>query len=153
MATDSNALSESALQDLAERIEAADGPDREIDAAIYQMLNPHMEPIPATAGRFYDPSKTSRQSAVRYHISGGATGLAPRYTASLDEATTLVPGPDWEWSLEVQMGHLLHGDDERMIAIVKMGDPLRGWEAAAATPALALCAAALRARHSQGSSL
>lgn len=69
-----------------------------------------------------------------------------RPTSSLDAAMKLIPGPDWEWSLEVEMGHLYFCEDERMVAIVKMGDPMRGWESTAATPALALCAASLRAR-------
>lgn len=69
-------------------------------------------------------------------------------TQSLDAAMTLLPGPDWEWSLEVQAGHLYFASEEQMVAIVKIGDPLRGWESTAATPALALCAASLRARIS-----
>lgn len=72
-------------------------------------------------------------------------------TQSIDAALTLLPGPDWEWSLEVQAGHHVSRESECMIAIAKVGDPMRGWESTAATPALALCAAALKARQQENS--
>lgn len=109
-------------QELIERIEGASGPDRAIDFAILCLVDPRA-------------SKT------------GILPGDPKFTASLDAAMTLLPGDDWEWSLEVQAGHLPDDDLERMIAIVKVGDPSCGWESTAATPALALCAAALKARQ------
>jgi hypothetical protein len=57
-----------------------------------------------------------------------------RYTASLDGAVTLVP-EGAQWTLTV--------DGPRFLAHVS------GFTATAATPALALCSAALRARASQ----
>lgn len=109
------------ILELAEKVERLDGPCREMDFLILCEIDPRAK----------------------------ATGILPgdpKFTASLDAAMTLIPGPDWEWSLEVEMGHLYFCEDERMVAIVKMGDPMRGWESTAATPALALVAASLRAR-------
>lgn len=63
---------------------------RECDAEIYQTLNPHMRVIPDdTSNRFYDPNKTNPRTAARYFLSGGATGVALRYTTSLDAAASL----------------------------------------------------------------
>jgi uncharacterized protein YmfQ (DUF2313 family) len=106
------------LDALIERVEAASAPDREIDLFIMRWVE---------------------------NIGGDASNAEP-YTASIDAAMTLLPGPDWEWSLEVQVGHHVSRESECMIAIAKVGDPMRGWESTAATTALALCAAALRAR-------
>ena len=69
-------------------------------------------------------------------IGRGERQLSPPYTCSLDAALTLLPGP-YAWSVErrvtfdceaIVYGHEMH----------KSAD--------AATPALAMCAAALRAR-------
>lgn len=69
-------------------------------------------------------------------------GKAPAYTASLDAALTLVPDslfPGVSQSVFHCDWHSWMGDED--------GDgPLTRGEANAATPALALCAAALRAR-------
>lgn len=119
-------------EQLAARIEAATGPDRELDAAIYQMLNPHMLPVPGDrTGRFYDPAKTNPRTAQKFFLSGGATGLALSYTASLDAAMMLVPEPFRKtWSL-------VGGTSWQ----AEVGECL----ADTATPALALAAAAIRA--------
>lgn len=87
-----------AVSGLIERIEAATGPDREIDAAIYQMLNPQMVPTPGLAGGFYDPAKTNPLIASKYHLGGGATGYASFYTRKIDDALTLVP-PECRFNL------------------------------------------------------
>lgn len=116
------------MNDLIERIEAASGPDRELDHEIYEYLgSPVVRMVSAT---------THGTDLVNW---------APFYTASVDAALTLVP-EGFEWSLEYQAGHHVSSDVECMIAIAKLGDPCRDWEATAATPALALCAAALKAR-------
>jgi hypothetical protein len=67
----------------------------------------------------------------------------PNYTGSLDAAMMLVPAPDWEWSLEIETD-----SEGQMFARCAMGDPMRFRDCEAKTPALALCAAALRARAS-----
>jgi hypothetical protein len=113
------------LTALIARVEAATGPDREVDADIAVALNvggladPVWKRLPG--GKFVD-----RGCAIN-------TVSADRYTASLDAAMALVPsGVDW----------LL---DSGRIAIVGRR-PAGPFTARAATPALALTAAALRAR-------
>lgn len=110
----------SELLKLAKRCEAAIGPDRELDAAI------------AIAN--------GSKAVVSYgHPALGNFYRAPaffkHYTASLDAAMTLLPDRAW-WSVEAQpLGsgkYLSECGDERV--------------ASAVSPALALCAAALRAR-------
>lgn len=132
MATDSNALSESALQDLAERIEAADGPDRELDGDIAEAVGA----VPPFVHRRDSPEWGS-WSGGRDHWD------APAYTGSLDAAVTLVP-EGYSFNL---------GNDVRGWADVWFDVPVydgKPYEGRAATPALALCAASLRARHPKG---
>jgi hypothetical protein len=115
------------MDDLAERVEAAMGPDRELDFAIYQMLNP---PKAANA----EPIKPKH----RYLY------VEP-YTASLDAAMTLVPEGA---SIDLRTGQTFSG-------AIAMMHPTRmrpTITCRAATPALALCAAALRARDEGGKS-
>jgi len=107
---------------LAERCEQAAGPDRELDAEI-----------------------------ARFLVLAGAEDIArSRYgwsyfTASLDAAVTLVP-EGWKWSLDwTQRAPYL---DCAVAAAFAHGSGINpaDTEAAAKTTALALCAAALRAR-------
>lgn len=111
------------LMALAERVEALTGPDREVDALI--------------AG-------TEAATAI-WH----SEDETPLYTASLDAAMTLVPegwyvhrlhqwvADNFTWSCD------LAKKDMRLARPVSVED--------CATPALALCAAALRARaHTEG---
>lgn len=103
---------------LIERLEAASGPDRDLDMRI------------ADLGR-------------EWKLPGSATpGYAPMFTASLDAALTLVPeGHKW----------VLHSDGCAGVKLCDMGDDddLPTGEDWAATPALALCIAALKARGVQ----
>ena len=124
------------MNDLIERIEAASGPDRGTDLAIAEFAFDQRIPPPCYGGRptNYDP----RMWLARH-------GWSP--TASIDAALTLVP-EGFEWSLEYQAGHHVSSDVECMIAIAKLGDPCRDWESTSYTPALALSAAALKARAS-----
>ena len=97
-------------EDLAQRCEAATGPDRALDAEICQ----------AVFGRFIGVAK---------------------YTASLDAALTLVPGEAF-W----RVGHDGAGPDPSAFRADVFQTPGTGLNVArSATPALALCAAALRA--------
>ena len=105
------------LQALIARLERATGPDRELDNAIWALLG---QPLPD------DPA-----------------GWPPLYTASLDAAMTLLPkGEDWaEWSI----GFGFIGGQAR--ARIWIGDELSdGQKNVGATPAIALCIAALKAR-------
>jgi hypothetical protein len=105
------------LLNLAERCEQATGQSAAIDIAIYDA------------------------------VGHQGVGTYPRYTASLDAAMTLVPEG---WPSRC----FGTNDDERAFAALAGNDAhmmAEDWdefyvEADAATPALALCAAALRAR-------
>lgn len=132
--------------ELADKIEALDGPSREVDAEIYAMLNPHMKQITPKKkymGRFFDPKKVSNRTAMDYHVSGGATAVSPRVTASLDAAMTLVPD-DWPRMVSDQRGLL--GMRASAEILCNPAGKIQKITANADTPALALCAAALRAR-------
>lgn len=115
------------LMELVERVEVASGPDRELDAAIFSAL------------------KCGTRDWM--HQSPEAERVwARNYTASLDAAMTLVGG-DAFWRL----GNDGEGPDVSAFkATVTSGDglSLAFHDAVAATPALALVAAALRARSS-----
>lgn len=104
-------------QTLIERLEKAAGPDRSLERAIADVVG----------------------SVTPYRGFPGdePTGVVnfPHYTSSLDAAMTLVP-EGYEWSLTW----------EAEIARAEIGDPLLLMEGEAATPAIAICIAALKAR-------
>ena len=108
-----------ALRALADRVEALAGPDREVDAQV---------------GRYF------AAQFLGYVPWEPQTGCA-KFTASLDAALSLVP-EGWVWMTgcapDGAFFATLSPTDESGIAL-GMIDTL------AATPALALCAAALRA--------
>jgi hypothetical protein len=107
---------------LAERCEQAAGPDRELDCHIHALIE----------GRNIRPERWSE--TVRLHDHA-----VPRYTASLDAAVTLVPeGHEWLRKNEICMTVYRAPTDPKEWA--------RHIDARGATPTLALCAAALRAR-------
>jgi hypothetical protein len=121
---------------LSDRVEALAGPDRAIDAEI------------AVASGFYVYEKRGRdrqewfyptngESYFKRSIHYGSTGLTlERYTADLNAALSLVP-EECTVSLNIDR-------DKQSEATLESGwDTFCGY---AATPALALCAAALRAR-------
>lgn len=137
--------------ELIEKIEVAGGPDRELDAEIGVAASRYDDSriVYAKGKRWY---RSPGKGRIPFHVGGGNGGTSfgviyqqTRYTASLDAALTLVP-EGFEWSLEYQAGHHVSSDGECMVAIAKLGDPCRDWESTSATPALALCAAALKAR-------
>lgn len=108
------------LMELAERCEAAEGPDRELEMDIAEALG-----LTAT-NEFGDT----------VFIRRGSGFIPLRITASLDAAMTLVPGR-YEWGVASTGEAECWCGDGKDIAI------------RAATPSLALCAAALRALASQ----
>jgi hypothetical protein len=144
------------LLGLADRCEQATGPDRELDALIWCTLNgkkyaDHNEAYsayhsgnPETQVEFTEPPKRTRL------VTGSQTtgGHAKPVTASLDSAMTLVPE-----------GHVLAAlsqEDHRDSNRAWFAEYRRGFKTSydkafpswAATPALALCAAALKSRAS-----
>lgn len=119
-----------------EQLEALAGPNREAEEAIYQALG---------------NCNHKRYECYRVQGDSGQTCLdcgkdlygadkAPRYTASLDEAMTLVP-EGWErfdvdaTAPELGVDWVLHGPSNASVKGIGV------------TPAIALCIAALRARN------
>lgn len=114
----------SALLELAARVEAATGSDRELDAAIATGIG--------------------KKARVKYgHPALGNEYSAPayfeRYTASIDSAMSLVP-EGWEYSF-------LNGNGYDEAALTSHGIERTAWSSGNSLP-LAICAAALRARAS-----
>lgn len=122
---------------LAARVEQAQGPDRELDAAIATMLG----------------WTEVHGSVLRPDFRGGRPpgvidwwDIVPIYTASLDAALTLVP-EGYVWTLHGEPGGagLAGVQPDR-----GDGDGCDYSDVNAATPVLALTAAALRARAEDG---
>lgn len=115
------------LLGLAAKCEAASGPDRELDVRISLLIS----------GVVYAESDVADLLRVRDEPTGygryrPADEYVPAYTASLDAALTLVPeGAPWKV------------EDHPVYGIAAVADCEQGW---GSTPALALCAACLRAR-------
>lgn len=109
------------------RLESADGPSRELDWAIAESLGWTRCQVGQVIA-CYAPGDP--------HMKAGA----PRYTASIDAALTLVP-EGWHMSVNTTVGALLQGS-----AAVRDRDGGPSFASAASTPALALAAAALKAR-------
>lgn len=139
-----------AYDELINRLEAATGSDRELDADIEVAITPTVktdDDLIYAMRRSKDGSDAT--SPGHYFIksrSGMSCKTAPAYTADINAALMLVPSEDssnFEVCLEqskrrtraywtATIGHM-HFD---------------AWVATAPTPALALCIAALRARQS-----
>jgi len=117
------------LMDLADRVEKADGADRELDVAIHQFLE---RPVLWAV----DDDGCEYQALVS----------VPLYTASLDAALSLVP-EGWKWSCDFTQRPLFQDCGRADLYAPGIGDdrPADVTDIYAATPALALCAASLRA--------
>ena len=118
---------------LAERVENLDGPDRHVDAEIDAALGWRRVENPTAAGGLIDlwhaPDGTMKRRDERLHL----------YTASLDAAMSLVP-EGWVWTIN-------QFPDKASAYLVNSACQMaRPHEQYQATPALALTAAALRAR-------
>lgn len=128
------------LIELAERVEAATGPDRELDKAIAEHALGWQPPVKnGSCGPNY-----SGRGAYEWHDAAGeANGFyVPSYTASLDAAMSLVP-EGWWVTLTTDGGARASLHNHEWLMAAHGRNPARGM---AATPALALTAAALRAR-------
>jgi hypothetical protein len=130
------------LLDLAVRVEGAEGPDRELDVAIVYALHPDI-------GHY--EGQCIGDDPIFWH-EPYRKQPCPEFTASLDAAMGLVP-EGWQteslswWAGEGAHCRLL-GSVLRDGRWTRFGREGRA-EGAGATPALALCAAALRARASK----
>lgn len=117
------------LLELAERVEAASGPDRELDVATHEAIG---APFVMEYWTEADTEPTRNLSHV------------PRYTASLDAALTLVPE---EWHTGAYHQGPSGKPHHWILRTIADGDQrYTEVDAKASTSALALCAAALRAR-------
>ncbi len=142
------ALDKAGLVALAETVEALAGPCRETDAL-----------IAVAAGRYVREKRGNDRQEWFYPVSGskydraalhyGSTGrLLERYTASLDAAMTLVPE---RHAVDLMAWHPTFSTRVNLLPLYQDGDRWlhRGdapiYRGRAATPALALTAAALRA--------
>lgn len=134
------------LLELAERCEKASGPDRELDADIWDALglSPKYE-----GRRRAKYGKWARLDGGTYHFANdsawGSNCGAPSFTASLDAAMTLVP-EGWMDGLHLVWSRGLKSERVCMAKLRFMRT-----EGDGATPALALTAASLRARAHQES--
>lgn len=130
------------LADLLARVEKAEGPDRELDGALWLALE-----CRPNHGQVFDP-----EYAPYLHVDPRGKEHpaikedAPPYTASLDAALALVERvlPGWDWVLSSVDGH-------RASAEVTPPDwPVEALHyKTAKTPALALLAAMLKALEAQ----
>lgn len=149
------------LLELAERAENAEGPDTKLDALIWCALNGkrykdhwHSEYHGGTGVGFTEPPRRTVIVTKR--------AVEP-VTASLDAALTLVPEGclvaelSENWRSGLWRAQLIPRASEQLIAAFDAGETV-GWDTYdssengrhnVATPALALCAAALRARAAQ----
>lgn len=126
------------LLDLAARVEAAEGPDRELDCRAW---------VAKTGGPSFEVCVAVVPNLREWQ--------APYYTASIDAALTLVPG-----NCLAMVRHLWDDDHRAGHAVINSYAPSgeepdgKMWTgdftAVAHTPALALTAAALRAHAVQG---
>jgi len=111
---------------LAERVEAAERPSRELDAQIHFAIHARIKPLGTETWAFV---------AQTFNI--------PRYTASVDAAQKLVPdGCVWFAGTDHEVPGMAHVNWPG----ITTDDRPANYDTQAASPALALCAAALRAR-------
>lgn len=132
------------MQDLIKRIEAAEGPSRELDAKIWEYLGlaPEYDNLKNNYGCWH------YRGEGRYHFaddsSWGRNKYAPEFTSSIDAAMTLVP-KGWivkEYTTSKLIPHTFE---------VSKGVGIGGFVGHSDhSMALALCAAALRARSANG---
>lgn len=124
------------LAELIAALERTDGPDRELDGAIWEAMGFVDEAHCRSWCRMDGRTDLTRGDYI--------AAWAPEFTASLDAALPLVP--NGYWSIDSENGKcsatvILNGEDV-VRAIARSAGRF-------ATPAIALCIAALRARSTQ----
>lgn len=135
------------LETLADRIEGLTGPDREVDAEIVVALDIRPAWCVGYGRGIYVAKEASGEIVVRINTTGKKSmghpniGDFPHFTASLDAAMTLMPA-GFDFMLDNFDG--ARAGFRCSAGVFVSGDwcDCKG----ATTPALALCAAALRAR-------
>lgn len=127
---------------LAERVEGLGGPDREVDVLIALAIDWGHPASPCTLRHLHKALGASLAELVRDAESPQMiTSQLPRFTASIDSALSLVP--------EGHQCSIGNSPIAWWAHVGPLNDPNSDETAyTGATPALALCAAALRARAS-----
>jgi len=160
------------LQALLERVEKAEGPDREIDVALFFAFVPSDDHSLRVLSGFYSDVHDVQigVGGVSYRLGTGGSGGSfplPNYTASIDAAVGLVEKMlpesetcrllDVEVSVKIGVSLSGHKSAARIAFYDEPFDPdsdeivpMRDFAAGAATPALALLAALLRALIAKG---
>lgn len=115
------------LIELAERVEALEGPDKGLDREIFD----------AVTGGVFKP-----ENAQYWHAVSWSERQANHFTASLDTAMTLVPDG---WTYQAFQGPSGQPHKWTLVRIGASDQKYTEAKAKAATPALALTAATLRA--------
>lgn len=133
---------------LAERCEAASGPDREADLWIW--ANQNGKALSLIGLHWWAPVNDRQQVSVM--VDGDPNSVrdfVPAYTGSIDAAMTLVPVEGW-LNIHGPMTPAAFGYSREIDRVKRAGfdtlEPPYASYATGATYALALCAAALRAR-------
>lgn len=136
------------MKDLIAALESASGPDRELDCDIARSLGWEVKFQTDMANQF-----------IPYAIWGnekkGQKGPVPYFTESIDAALMLVrDGWVWQVSNRAPKPHAgrayIHNGELHFVGVGTQRNPDRQTEeCTAATPAIALCIAALKARSTQ----
>lgn len=152
---------ESPLLALAARVEAANGPDRELDCLIQVAVTPDAKcmthPGHGTVGSSFGVMRDIDFDVWRQHRSGVLGpfyyGEPPAYTASSDAAMSLISEADASTAIFWKVGNDGEGGDPslfRATVLVCTIFASATYSAVADTPALALTAASLRAHAAGG---
>ena len=120
--------------ELLARLREAEGPSRSLDAAIHAIESTELNPD--------SECEAQEDGSVRVYFGNRLVGrrAAPRYTESIDAAVTLVT-PDCDWLINSRGNYAT-------VWRSKESGLNEHYAVQAATPALALCIAALLARGS-----
>ncbi len=127
------------IPDLIARVEAAEGPDRELDVAIYLRIfgdrpfgccGPFNNPKPGSLAGYHAAYKSVINSDDAI-----PDDVVPRYTSDLNAVVAMIPDGYSRWAVT----------GRNSATVGRPGNPETKW-VFAATPALALLAACLRAR-------
>ena len=121
-------------------LEAAAGPDRELDAEVWLVADPVAYNRKCSfRGMVYAGTVFSAKEK-RAWTKRAAAHYAPAYTASIDAALTLVPDGDG-WGIDFGPNSTFAKPD-----VFWWSASVGAEDAEGATPAIALCIAALKAR-------
>lgn len=133
------------LPDLISRLQAATGPDREIDRDIARLFDV-LPTVPFKGPSTWDMHKgmywmIGKKDTIDGPVEEKFGRTAPNYTRYIDAAVTLVPKDKW-WNVTSYPICATVGDADGTI-------PPDRYQVCASTPAIALCIAALRAGEAE----